>query len=235
MFQIGNPNATVLPGVRYSKGTVRKNVTVSEGTAKSLERMSLMTGLTQSHILEIALAQPMFRMTRVFANGEDDPMSLDYALGTLLMQSAHMSDRRVHDVLLREAERFVKTQARPLELEKSGWGSVGYNGYFCQTLPRFVRVDSPVFQSMYEDAAHQRVGKDLGDELKRFLLKYISEMMAHGLVYGDSIFTCGEMYMILGTLLVNSFEPHTEDELRELYQGLDDLVLKESSIMVTMF
>ena len=41
--------------------------------------------------------------------------------------------------------------------------------------------------------------------------------------------------MILGTLLVNSFEPHTEDELRELYQGLDDLVLKESSIMVTMF
>lgn len=56
-------------GMKYRKGTVRKNVTLFRDTAEALDRMSEFSGVTQSTVLERAMMHPQVARLRAFCAG----------------------------------------------------------------------------------------------------------------------------------------------------------------------
>lgn len=65
-------------------GLVRKNVTLSAGTAAALEAMAETTGLTQGALLELALGQPLMARTRAVTS----PAGRENPFGTLFEAEA---------------------------------------------------------------------------------------------------------------------------------------------------
>lgn len=221
-----------MPRKKYSKNTVRKNVTLKEGTVDLLERLSQTCGLTQSQVLEVALSQPLFRRTRVFL--EDDPIGQGYAAAALVAQTGNDKDWDACHTLLDVISRVIVGGLRPAKPDAFGIQKSGYNTYIFTTIPDSARRASPFMEKLCQDCIHSRIDFDDGTAAKTLVRDYIMELLR--CEKEDAVAREPKLYQILSGLLSMRFEPQNPMERKALYLecARNGLVLSEASLMDTM-
>ena len=216
-------------GVKYGKDTVRKNVTLSDGTVKFLEEVSALCGLTQSHVLEIALCQPVFRMTRVFVEDSDD--SREHAGANLVLAARGTQDVETCKRTLRLVNHWVVPKLRLKTEVDDEWSPGEFMAYVRYTMPPFMREASSFMASFVDKCVHGEYAEFDEAVLKQLIKDYIGELLLY--VDQPSVFLEPRLYQILYVMLDCLFQPNTDEERDELYKHFadDGVVLSEKSVM----
>lgn len=215
-------------GVKYSKNTVRKNVTLSDSGAACLEKLAALTGLPQSHVLEIALSQPLFRMSRVFVDDCED--SRNYVAANLVQVAGGTKDYRTCHETLRIIASMVVPMLRVKPVVTDEWTPGELMAYIRYTMPRFAREECLFMGGLFDRCVRQELTFDQG-EMTQLVRDYIEAMLIES--REDGMFMDPKMYQMLYTIMSCVFEPNTEEERAAVYRAFADvgLALSQASVM----
>lgn len=214
---------------KYSKGTVRKNVTLAASTVDMLEKMSAMCNLTQSEILEIALSQPLFQLTRCFIKTENSMKSKPMC--DLISVAGATHDAGICDRTLNVVREIMLDGLALEQIPTMSWSSDACRCYIMHTMPEAAKKKSKFFNDLFQLCIHDAPAVTDRDYMQQLVLDYIHAMLL--LKDEPDVFENQAMYQMLAVVIDGTFEDVTEEHLWKLYHRCvqEGLVLADRYIM----